>query len=64
MELCWSSGHNRLVVVEDGNPDRVRGIVHALRLARMLMSEGPETAIASAVREALIVPETKPSTTC
>ncbi len=58
--LCTSSGHNRLVVVEDGNQDRVRGIVHALRLVRLLMSEGPEAKIEVAVRDALIVPETKP----
>jgi magnesium and cobalt exporter, CNNM family len=57
---CTSSGHNRLVVVEDGNADRVRGIVHALRLVRLLMSEGPDAKIESAVRDALIVPETKP----
>ncbi|HET8975749.1 MAG TPA: hemolysin family protein [Solirubrobacterales bacterium] len=60
LELCWSSGHNRLVVVEDGNQDRVRGIAHALRLTKLLMNEGPEAQIAPAVREALIVPETKP----
>ena len=60
LKLCWSSGHNRLVVVDEGNPDRVRGIVHALRLARLLMSEGGDTKIEEAVREALIVPETKP----
>ena len=59
LELCWTSGHNRLLVVEDGNQDRVRGIVHALRLARLLMGEGPEVTIESAVRDALIVPETK-----
>jgi CBS domain containing-hemolysin-like protein len=58
--LCTTSGHNRLVVVEDGNQDRVRGIVHALRLVRLLMSEGPEARIEGAVRDALIVPETKP----
>ncbi|HKH23750.1 MAG TPA: hemolysin family protein [Solirubrobacterales bacterium] len=58
--LCISSGHNRLVVVEDGNADRVRGIVHALRLVRLLMSDGPDAKIESAVRDALIVPETKP----
>jgi CBS domain containing-hemolysin-like protein len=58
--LCTSSGHNRLVVVEDGNADRVRGIVHALRLVRLLMSEGPDAKIEGAVRDALIVPETKP----
>jgi magnesium and cobalt exporter, CNNM family len=60
LNLCISSGHNRLVVVEDGNADRVRGIVHALRLARLMMNEGPEAMIESAVRDALIVPETKP----
>ncbi len=58
--LCTSSGHNRLVVVEDGNQDRVRGIVHALRLVRLLMSDGPDAKIEGAVRDALIVPETKP----
>jgi CBS domain containing-hemolysin-like protein len=60
LQLCTSSGHNRLVVVEDGNQDRVRGIVHALRLVRLLMSEGAEAKIEGAVRDALIVPETKP----
>ena len=60
LDLCTSSGHNRLVVVEDGNQDRVRGIVHALRLVRVMMAEGPEAPIESAVRDALIVPETKP----
>ena len=60
LRLCSSSGHNRLVVVEDGNQDRVRGIAHALRLAKLLMSEGAEARIESAVRDALIVPETKP----
>ena len=40
--------------------DRVRGIVHALRLANLLMSEGGDAKIESAVRDALIVPETKP----
>ena len=60
LQLCTSSGHNRLVVVEDGNADRVRGIVHALRLVRLMMAEGPEAKIEGAVRDALIVPETKP----
>ena len=60
LKLCWSSGHNRLVVVDEGNPDRVRGIVHALRLTRLLMSEGGDTKIEAAIRDALIVPETKP----
>jgi magnesium and cobalt exporter, CNNM family len=60
LNLCISSGHNRLVVVEDGNADRVRGVVHALRLVRLLMTDGPEAKIEPAIRDALIVPETKP----
>jgi CBS domain containing-hemolysin-like protein len=60
LELCVKSGHNRLVVVEDGNQDRVRGIVHALRLARLYMDEGPDATIEGAIRPAPIVPETKP----
>jgi CBS domain containing-hemolysin-like protein len=60
LELCYSSGHNRLVVVDDGNQDRVRGIVHALRLTRLLIEDGPEAPIEPVIREALIVPETKP----
>jgi CBS domain containing-hemolysin-like protein len=60
LNLCITSGHNRLVVVEDGNADRVRGIVHALRLVRLMMAEGPEAKIEAAIRDALIVPETKP----
>jgi CBS domain containing-hemolysin-like protein len=54
------SGHTRLVVTEDGNPDRIRGIVHANSLARRLMSEGADAPIEESVKPALIVPETKP----
>jgi CBS domain containing-hemolysin-like protein len=60
LNLCISSGHNRLVVVEDGNADRVRGVVHALRLVRLMMAEGPDAKVEPAIRDALIVPETKP----
>jgi CBS domain containing-hemolysin-like protein len=60
LNLCISSGHNRLVVVEDGNADRVRGIAHALRLVRLMLAEGPEAKIEPTIRDALIVPETKP----
>src|SRR5205807_8613199 len=42
------------------NPDRVRGIVHANRLARALMEAGEHAPIAPLVRDAPIVPETKP----
>jgi CBS domain containing-hemolysin-like protein len=60
LRLCVDSGHTRLLVTEDGNPDRVRGIAHNLRLARLFLSEGPEADIEPAIRDALIVPETKP----
>jgi CBS domain containing-hemolysin-like protein len=60
LRLCVSSGHTRLLVVEDGNPDRVKGIVHNLRLARLFMEEGADAPIERAIRDALIVPETKP----
>jgi CBS domain containing-hemolysin-like protein len=60
LRLCVSSGHTRLVVVEDGNPDRVKGIVHNNSLARLYMNEGADAPIDTAVRDAPIVPETKP----
>ena len=60
LRRCIDSGHTRLLVTEEENTDRVRGIVHNNSLARLLMQEGPEASIAPAVKDALIVPETKP----
>ena len=60
LERCVESGHTRLVVTEQDNTDRIRGIVHSSSLVRRLMREGPETSVEPAVKEALIVPETKP----
>jgi CBS domain containing-hemolysin-like protein len=60
LRRCIDSGHTRLVVTEDHNTDRVRGIVHANSLARILMTRGPEASIEPSVKDALIVPETKP----
>ncbi|HXS44747.1 MAG TPA: hemolysin family protein [Solirubrobacteraceae bacterium] len=60
LRRCVSSGHTRLVVTEDDNKDRVRGTVHANSLAGKLMAEGPHAPIIDLVKEALIVPETKP----
>src|SRR5215211_1742411 len=57
---CIDSGHTRLVITEDANRDHVRGIIHANSLLRLIVSEGPQAAIDGLVREALIVPETKP----
>jgi CBS domain containing-hemolysin-like protein len=60
LRRCVDSGHTRLVVTEEGNTDRIRGIVHANSLARQLMTEGPDASIEPCVKDALIVPETKP----
>jgi CBS domain containing-hemolysin-like protein len=60
LRRCISSGHTRLLVTEDDNQDRVRGTVHSNSLARKLMAEGPSASIEDLVKEALIVPETKP----
>ncbi len=60
LRRCISSGHTRLVVTEDSNRDRVRGIVHSNALAQRLLTEGPEARLDALVREVPIVPETKP----
>jgi CBS domain containing-hemolysin-like protein len=60
LRRCVTSGHSRLPVTEDENQDRIRGIVHANSLARALMTNGPHASIEALVRDAPIVPETKP----
>src|SRR5215213_10173434 len=60
LRRCVTSGHTRLVVIEDDNPDRVKGVVHNNSLARLYMSEGPEATLDTVIRDALIVPETRP----
>lgn len=60
LRRCISSGHTRVLVTEDHNQDRVRGTVHSNSLARKLMADGPNASIEDLVKEALIVPETKP----
>jgi CBS domain containing-hemolysin-like protein len=60
LRRCVSSGHTRLVVTEDDNQDRVKGLVHANALGQLLLTEGPQASIEGVVREAPIVPETKP----
>jgi CBS domain containing-hemolysin-like protein len=59
-ELCIRSGHTRLLVTEDSNPDRVKGVIHANSLLDLILSEGPTASIADTVRDALIVPESQP----
>jgi CBS domain containing-hemolysin-like protein len=60
LKLCVSSGHTRLVITEDDDRDRVRGLVHVSTLVARLMQDGPHAPIEPLVSEALIVPETKP----
>ena len=60
LQLCVTSGHTRLVVTEEEDRDRVRGIVHASTLIRQLMQEGPHAPVQPLVHDAPIVPETKP----
>ena len=44
LRLCVSSGHTRLVVTEDEDRDRVRGIVHVSELAGRADADGPQRA--------------------
>ena len=59
LRRCVSSGHTRLIVTEDHNQDRVRGIVHSNSLAQLLLAEGTHASFEDAIRDAPIVPETK-----
>ncbi len=60
LRRCVSSGHSRLVVTEDENPDRVKGIVHVNQLVKLLMNQGEDAHFDALVRLPPIVPETKP----
>jgi CBS domain containing-hemolysin-like protein len=60
LRLCVSSGHTRLVVTEEDDRDRVRGLVHVSALVRQLMQDGPGSQVEPLVHDAFIVPETKP----
>ncbi len=60
LRRCVSSGHTRLVVVEDNNPDKVRGIVHNNSLVRLYMNAGADASLEPAIRAVPVFPETKP----
>jgi CBS domain containing-hemolysin-like protein len=60
LRRCVETGHSRLVVTEDFNQDRVKGIVHVNQLVKLLMSKGPDARFDHLVRAAPIIPETKP----
>jgi CBS domain containing-hemolysin-like protein len=60
LRRCVETGHSRLVVTEDENQDRVKGIVHVNQLVKLMMAEGMTAHFDRQVREAPLVPETKP----
>jgi CBS domain containing-hemolysin-like protein len=60
LRRCVSTGHSRLVVTEDHNQDRVKGIVHVNQLVKLMMAKGTDAHFGDLVRAAPIVPETKP----
>jgi CBS domain containing-hemolysin-like protein len=60
LRRCVDTGHSRLVVTEDENQDRVKGIVHVNQLVKLMMADGYEAHFDRLVRAAPIVPETKP----
>jgi CBS domain containing-hemolysin-like protein len=60
LRKCVQSGHTRLVVTENNDTDRIRGTVHSNSLARLLMNRGPDASIEPLVKDAVIIPETKP----
>jgi magnesium and cobalt exporter, CNNM family len=59
LRKCVSSGHTRLVAVEDDNPDKVRGVVHNNSLVRLYMNAGADASLEPAIREVPVFPETK-----
>src|SRR5439155_2167067 len=60
LRRCISTGHTRLLVTEDENQDRVRGIVHSTPLARILLAAGPEPPFGPAVGNGPTVLRPKP----
>jgi CBS domain containing-hemolysin-like protein len=60
LKRCVPTGHSRLVVTEEENQDRVKGIVHVNQLVKKMLNDGMESHFDTLVREAPIVPETKP----
>jgi CBS domain containing-hemolysin-like protein len=60
LKRCVETGHSRLVVTEEENADRVKGIVHVNQLVKLLMNSGQDASFEGLVRSAPIVPETKP----
>ena len=64
LQRCVSTGHTRLVVIEDGNPDRVRGIVHNNSLIRLYLNAGATRRSSPRSATPMSFPRPSRSTTC
>lgn len=60
LRRCTSSGHTRLPVTEGRSTDKIKGVLHLSSLVRLMLSKGEEATIGKAVKDAFVVPETKP----
>ncbi len=60
LRRCTSSGHTRLPVTEGRSTDKIKGVLHLSSLVRLMLSKGEDATIGKAVRDAYVVPETKP----
>lgn len=60
LRRCTSSGHTRLPVTEGRSTDKIKGVLHLSSLVRLMLAKGDEVGIGRAVRDAYVVPETKP----
>jgi CBS domain containing-hemolysin-like protein len=60
LRRCTSSGHTRLPVTEDRSTDKIKGVLHLSSLVRLMLSKGEDATIGKAVKDAFVVPETKP----
>jgi CBS domain containing-hemolysin-like protein len=60
LRTAVATGHSRLVVTQEDDQDQLCGIVHVNQLVRLLMDSGENANFEALVREAPIVPETKP----
>ncbi len=60
LRRCTSSGHTRLPVTEGRSTDKIKGVLHLSSLVRLMLSKGEDATIGKAVKDAFVVPETKP----
>jgi len=64
LRRCISSGHTRVIVTEENNQDRVKGIVHSNQLAQLLMTEGAQATSSTSCATSRSSRRRSPSTTC